>query len=251
MKKFVIAIIMVGLLAGNAMAIDWAFAPHVFDQEIFDYNNDWSPISYPGLPPNTPSPGGADGEMFDIEGAKFGMDADYLYFAVTTSHNFGAWWNGIFYEAGDFFFDLVGAKGSLSFAVDYTDGYVYFNDMAPFGIPDIPGGYYNNAAINAACGAFAVNTKSLYLGMAGGYMHTATENNPDDTFVLELAISKSFFDVYFDIDFNNLWSVRAHQTVACGNDVLDKDFQVIPEPGTLALLGMGLLGTGLLFRRRK
>jgi hypothetical protein len=63
----------------NSSAISWTWAGGLFDDQIFDYNNDWAPISYPDVSEaNYPSPGSPDGELFDIEGSKFGMDDDYL-----------------------------------------------------------------------------------------------------------------------------------------------------------------------------
>lgn len=236
------------LLAGNAMAIDWQWAGDVFDQEIFDYNNDWSPISYPDLPPNTPSPGGDMGEMFDLEGAKCGMDNDYLYFAVTNSCGKGVWYEGYFYEIGDLFFGFNGSDAT--YGIDFDDGNVYMNTATPFGIPDTPAGYDGNPSIVNAIGAYAIDTQnSQLIGQASGYHHLAQEVNPGDTHVMEIAIAKSFFN----IDFSTVSMISLRQTIACGNDLLVKDCptNVVPEPGTLALLGLGLLGTGLIARRKK
>ena len=247
-KALILMATLLFLFAGNAMAIDWTWAGDVFDQEIFDFNNDWSPISYPDLPPNTPSPGGDMGELFDLEGAKCGMDDNYLYFAITNSVGNGVWYEGYYYEVGDLFFGFNGADAT--FGIDYDDGAVYMNTATPFGIPDTPAGYDENLSIVNAVGAFDINTAgSQYLGDALGDMHMAQEVVPDDTYVLEIAIAKSMFD----IDFSAVSMISVRQTIACGNDLLVKDCptNVVPEPGTLALLGLGLLGTGLFARRKK
>jgi hypothetical protein len=49
-------------------------------------------------------------------------------------------------------------------------------------------------------------------------------------------------------------TVNIHQTLACGNDLIEETFEIpsdIPEPSTLLLLGIGLLGAGIIRNRRK
>jgi len=239
------------LLAGNSMAITWHWAGHLFDQNVFDPDhNDKAPITYPGVPPYTPSPGGAQGEKFDFEGAKFGMDNDYLYFAMTNSFGMGTMYDGYLYEVGDLFFTF---NDVMEFGIDYYDGGLYMLTAEPFGIPVTPAGYYNNPSIAAAVGAYAIDTEnSLYFGDAEGWMHTdVIEHVAGDTYVLEIRIAKSLFGG-LGVDFASLYEVSVHQTISCGNDFIDDDFPVtvIPEPCTMALLGLGLLGSALIARRK-
>jgi PEP-CTERM motif len=248
-KTLLLAVALLFLLAGNSMAITWSFAGHVFDQNVFDYNNDYSPINYPDVEPdNVPSPGGADGELFDFEGSKFAMDDDYLYFAVTSSFGMNIDYDGFIYDRGDFFFGFNGSNNG--FAVDMNDGSLYANTVTPLGIPVTPMGYHNNPAVVAAVGAYEIGAGSQYLGFASGMSHYVDEFVTGDTFVLEMAIAKSFLEDY-GVDFNNVIDVSIHETISCGNDVIDHTYNVIPEPGTLALLTLGLLGTGIFSRRKK
>lgn len=236
----------------NTSAISWTWAGALFDDQIFDYNNDWAPITYPDIDdPYYPSPGIPDGELFDIEGSKFAMDNDYLYFAVTTSYGFGVDYEGFFYETGDFFFGFNGMDAT--FGIDMDEGGIFHNTSTPFGIPDVPMGYHNNIAIANAVGPFAIDTdNSDEIGTAEGSLHMATEFVSNDTYVLEMRLSKSFFAA-LGIDFGQVYDVSVRQTMACGNDFLEHthDTGVIPEPGTMALVGLGLLGAGLFARRKK
>jgi len=247
-KALILLTTLVFLMAGNAMAIDWMWAGDVFDQEIFDGNNDTSPIPYPDVPGNEPSPGGEIGEMFDLEGAKCGMDDNYLYFALTNSFGTGVMYDNFYYEIGDLFFGFNGSDAT--YGIDFTDGYIYQNTATPFGIPVTPGGYHNHPSIVNAVGPYAIDTQnSALLGQASGQDHLAQEVVMGDTHVIEIILEKSLFN----IDFSTVNMISVRQTIACGNDLLLKScpVNVVPEPGTLALLGLGLLGTGWIARRKK
>jgi hypothetical protein len=63
-----------------------------------------------------------------------------------------------------------------------------------------------------------------------------------ETWIWEFKIEKPSPDA-----FNNE-SIWVHLNVGCGNDLLVSE---IPEPTTMLLFGMGLLGSGSMFRRRK
>lgn len=245
-KALLLSLVLMFALAGNSMAISWQFNS-VFDQNIFDYNNDWSPISYPNLPPNTPSPAGADGENCDIEGSKFAYDDDYLYFAVTSSFGYGATINGEYYESGEFFFGFNGSD--LDYSVN-TNGYLYDITGTPLGIPDLPQSYHDNPIIYNAVGAFAHDDNaSTELGGIDMQMHSGlTENVTGDTHVWEMRIAKSMLG---GVDFATVNSVSIHMTLACGNDLIEDDYDmsVVPEPATLLLLGLGLMGGGIIRKK--
>ena len=160
-------------------------------------------------------------------------------------------YDGYYYHRGDFFFGFNG--NSTQFGISDYDNHLFHNTVEPFGIPETPMGYGNNPSIVAAVGALFIARGSIDLGTIDGWNHTdVVENTAGDTFVREYRIAKSYLETA-GVDLANINTVSVHHTISCGNDVLDHTYEVnvVPEPGTLALVGLGLLGTGLIARRKK
>jgi hypothetical protein len=241
------------ILPASSSAFTWTY--YDFGSNDFDEHNNSADISYPGHG-FVPSPGLDDegGELYDIEGLNFAYDNDSIFITVTNSFGLGinsTYW-GQYFASGDLFFGFDGAYDQ--FAISFDDGNLYSVDSWDY-ITDKPGTYYNNLAIRFGVGAYKINSGSLLSGTDGILsLYRAYETNPmyayqTDTYLFEFRFAASALGV----DINDYSQINFHQTEECGNDLLEKsyDLGVVPEPGTILLLGLGLLGVGAGLRRKK
>ncbi len=241
------------ILPVSASAFTWTY--YDFGSNDFDEHNNTSDISYPGHG-FVPSPGLDDegGELYDIEGLNFAYANDSVFVTLTNSYGLGinsaAW--GQYFRAGDLFFGFDGSNDQ--FAISFSDGNLYSVNSWDY-ISEIPGSYYNDLAIRNGVGAFKMHD-ATFLSLADGTydLYQGYETNPmyayqTDTYLFEFRFAASALGV----DINNYSQINFHQTEECGNDLLEKsyDLGVVPEPGTILLLGLGLLGVGTTMRRRK
>jgi hypothetical protein len=240
------------ILPASSFAFTWNY--YDFGSNDFDSHNNTSDISYPGHG-FVPSPGLDDegGELYDIEGLNFAYANDSIFITVTNSFGFGinsTYW-GQYFRSGDLFFGFDGSNDQ--FAISFDDGNVYSVSSWDY-ISDIPGTYYNNLAIRFGVGAFRINTGTNLGGDGMLTYYQGYETNPmyayqTDTYLFEFRFAASALGVNID-DYSQ---INFHQTEECGNDLLEKsyDLGVVPEPGTILLLGLGLLGVGAGLRRKK
>ena len=188
---------------------------------------------------------GYGGQAYDVEASYLDYDEQYLYLAVVTGHNPLTPNGGGSYAPGDFAIDF-GRDGSYEFGI------------ATLGNRKLTGGVYRVTQWGAGLwGAANEGPTSIVSGNLLGtaqmaYSTTGISNmgvyQTDTHFMYEVRIPTSLFTAYWGQDDFNV-----HWTMNCANDSLQLSasaVQSIPEPGTLALFPLGLIGVGWLARRR-
>jgi hypothetical protein len=248
MKKSLTALTMMLLLLATASGAFEYKLGYDFGNP-FDENNNYSPIDYPYGIHNLPSPGllGEGGEKFDLEGLHFATSGSTVHLALVNSFGTTAYsssWHRNF-DLGDIFFGINGSKNT--YAIDLSSGGLYQVDHYS-SIPLINGGYGSYPAIRAQAGAFQMLRGTLLGSVTHEYtMWQGLETNPlqgnGDTWVMEFSFDGSLLPM------QGARSISFHNTLACGNDLIDKTFTVVPEPNTIILFGLGMLGLAS-FRKR-
>lgn len=265
-KTLMQMMIVVGMLASaSAQAIAITADGNLADWGLHRNGNanDWAPDTAVVPSPNqfvvddqtggrsaylTPGYGGQD---YDAEALYISKNSDFLYIALITGLSPTTQNSGGNYGPGDFAIDF-GQDGSFEFGIQTTGtdaGKVYKVSAWDYGLWDVNNQYINTSGKPAdqahptsirtgtLVGEGVLSYKNEYFADMGIY-------TGDKHYVIEAAIPLSAFVGYsgkFDV----------HWTMNCANDSISADPDLtIPEPGTLALLPLGLLGLATLRRRK-
>jgi len=250
MKWLLITLFMVTVMAaGSQASAPWTM--YDFGAEVFDHNNNWSPVWYGHKIGNLPSPGNLaeGGEGFDLEGLHFTRNGNTINLALVNSFGYTAHSTGWDrdYNLGDLFFGFDG--NCDQYGIDVSTGRLYQVDSY-VGIPNTPGSYYGTD-IAAEVGAWEIED-GQYLDDVNWVMneHQGLETNPMNGFSGDTYIWEFSFDAGLISEFDNYSSISFCQTLACGNDKIFETYPAVPEPITLLLMGAGLLGMGAYRRIR-
>lgn len=244
------ALVILTLVCFSSSYAAFSWQLYDFGTGPFDANNNTAPIDYPYGVGELPSPGmlGEGGENFDLEGFHFATQGSTVHLALTNSFGYSAYstgWNRS-YHLGDIFFGFDGNK--YQYAIDVSEGKLYQVNTYR-GIPDKPGTYYNYTDIRNAVGGWEI-TSGNFLGNVTNQrtLWAGLETNPlqgnGDTYVWEFAFDASMLG---GLDGHN--SISFHNTLECGNDLMEASYNMVPEPTTMILFGLGLLGVGAIRRK--
>lgn len=181
-------------------------------------------------------PGYSLGNRYDAEAMYFDNDDTYAYFAIVS----GLPSDEIEFPAGDIFFSTTAnpfSDLSYEYAIDVFNGNVY--DVG--GVEDVF--YSKHAAANpwrlTRDDFGSVALENAILGVSD---LVYSELNNTHT-VIEGRVPLAMISAG-----DTVWM---HWTMECGNDVLNLEGHVVPEPLTVVLFGSGVLGFFGLKRRQR
>lgn len=196
--------------------------------------------------PNTYLSPGYGGQAYDVEALYVDFDAQYLYLAMVTGHNPLTQDGGNNYAPGDFAIDF-GRNGVFEFGLETTGS----NGMTQGGL------YAVTQWGSGLWGAANEGPTSILAGVLLGTGQVAYTTNGVDNLGVHAADRHFFYEARIPIAlFGQYWGSEfdVHWTMNCANDSMIVDpapGATVPEPGTLALLPLGLLGMVALARRRR